>query len=112
MSTTQVLKRYPRIAAHLICESLGYLTPKGAANLIIACKKNEPFYCERHTSIAMSKFGKDYSREDVTEVTKEELQYAIRNRHTHHSFMKDYVDAFKIVTKSIEGKDPIFASWF
>lgn len=46
MTQEEVLRRYPRLVAHLICESLGYLTPKSAANWILADKSHNPFWCE------------------------------------------------------------------
>lgn len=38
MDAYKIMKKYPRIVAHLITESLGYFTPKSAANAIIRAK--------------------------------------------------------------------------
>lgn len=41
-----VLNSYPRLCSHLICESLGYLTPKAAANLLWHYAQGKEFWCE------------------------------------------------------------------
>ena len=45
-SSQEVMKRYPILVAHLICASLGYFTPKAAANAITAHIRGQSFYCE------------------------------------------------------------------
>jgi hypothetical protein len=46
MSQDDVLKRWPRICAALINESLGYFTPRSAANAVLAHKLGRPYGCE------------------------------------------------------------------
>lgn len=48
----EVMKKYPRIVAHLIAESLGYFTPRTAAIAIIKAKNNEPYFCEWYADCA------------------------------------------------------------
>ena len=40
-----ILRRYPRLVSHLICESLGYFTPEGAAGAILAVIQNQSCVC-------------------------------------------------------------------
>lgn len=103
----EVLHRYPRLVAHLICESLGYLTPKSAANWILAAKSYSPFWCEWSVHMAQ---GCDADR--VIEVTRETVARAFKRRKYHRGSMADYRYARTIVDKSTKGFDPLFASWF
>lgn len=48
----EVLQRFPRLVAHLICESLGYFTPLSAANALLHYRENQPFWCEWYIHIA------------------------------------------------------------
>lgn len=107
----EVMKKYPRIVAHLIAESLGYFTPKSAAIAIIKAKNNEPFFCEWYTDCA-GRYGDMWDKENVRRVTKEILEQAIKYRHVHKGYMSDYKTAKQIVDKAIKGNEPTFASWF
>jgi hypothetical protein len=69
------MKRYPRITAHLIAESLGYFTPRaaGAAGLD-AIHERKNWYEYIHTC-----FNGD---------ARACLERAIKNRHGHKGYMK------------------------
>jgi hypothetical protein len=107
----EVMKKHPRIVAHLIAESLGYFTPRSAAIAIIKAKNNEPYYCEWYTDCA-GRYGDMLDKKNVARVTKEVLEQAIKYRHVHKGYMSDYKKALEIVKKAIEGNEPTFASWF
>jgi hypothetical protein len=51
-TTEDVLRRYPRLVAHLICESLGYFSPDAPANAIVHGKRGERFACEWYVHMA------------------------------------------------------------
>ena len=106
-SNEEILKRYPRLAAHLICESLGYFTPGAAANALRHFKRHQPFYCEWYTHMAG---GFDDAK--VLEVGRLVLEKAIRRRHHHHGYMQEYQLARRLVDAELAGNGPIFASWF
>jgi hypothetical protein len=42
----QIMERYPRITAHIICESLGYATPSCAARILKDAKEGRENWCE------------------------------------------------------------------
>lgn len=105
----EVIKRYPRLTSHLICESLGYFTPQAAARAIQYYKKGKPFYCEWYCHMAKE----DWSRERLIEIGKIVIKSAFENRKWHRGMMSDYKQARKIVNKLLEtGNGPVFASWF
>lgn len=110
-TTKEVMERYPRIIAHLIAESLGYFTPRSAALAIIKAKNNEPYYCEWYCSCA-EKYGETYNKKNLTRVTKEILEQAIKYRHGHKGYMASYKQAKQIVDRAIKGFEPTLASWF
>lgn len=111
MDAYKIMKKYPRIVAHLITESLGYFTPKSAANAIIRAKNNEPYFCEWYTDCAR-RYGDMWDTENVRKVTVEILKQAIKYRHNHKGIMSNYKIAKQIVDKANEGIEPTFASWF
>jgi hypothetical protein len=97
----EFMKRYPRITAHIISESLGYATPTTAARIGLDGMNGNPNYCEWIYSC----YGKD---------AREALNRAIQNRHYHKGFMSWYKEkALPLVRYAIENEEePLFASWF
>ena len=102
----RILKAYPRISAHLICESLGYLTPISAENMIESFIAKEGYCCEWTYSIELRTKESRYS------ITKSIIQNAISNRHYHKGYMSDYKNANNVIKKELAGNGPLFASWF
>jgi len=100
MTIKDVMIRWPRIVAHLICHSLGYATPSCSARIILDYKQGRENWCEWIYSC--------YDRQP-----KPAIEWAIKNRHTHHGYMADYGYAYALVMRAIEqGKEPELASWF
>lgn len=111
MSQRDIIKRWPRIIAHLICESLGYFTPRSAANALENFKKNEPFYCEWYCHMANHRSGPDFNK-SLVDVGRDTLKRAIEQRRRHKGYMRDYELAQSVVAAELDGKSPEFASWF
>lgn len=104
-----VIQHYPRLVAHMICESLGYFTPQRAADALLAYKRGEPFYCEWY--IHMNRYR--YDDAGIIKVGQQVVKNAISRRHTHKGFMADYRLARRIVERVRQGEPgPEFASWF
>ena len=100
MHREDVLRRWPRLCAHLICHSLGYATPTKAASIGLAAALREKHYCEWINACY---------RDDPLPA----VQGAIRNRLHHPGYMADYGLARRLVQEAIAHGDPcIFASWF
>lgn len=120
LTQEQVLNRWPRLIAHIICESLGYFTPKAAANAVIAYKEGNPFYCEWYTDIAVKvlrnktiPYSDEKFREVLKEVNKDVIRGSFQRRHYHKGYMADYKYAKHLVDEVRQGKPgPVFASWF
>lgn len=94
------LWRYPRICAHIICESLGYATPSSAAAILKDAKEGKENWCEWIASC----YGCD---------PRIPVRNAIRDRHTHKGFMAEYKHAKALVDRANQmGEEPLFASWF
>lgn len=94
------LRRYPRVCAHIIAESLGYAVPMVAASILQHAEENKPHYCEWIDACY---------RGDP----RPAVEGAIRNRHTHSGYMASYDLAYRIVRRELdEGESPMFASWF
>ena len=99
-STEDYLKRYPRICAHIIAESLGYATPLCAAQILRDANEGRSNYCEWVASC--------YNGD-----AKQVVANAIRSRHHHKGYMASYEVARAIVERQLEtGEGPVFASWF
>jgi hypothetical protein len=100
LSIKDVMKKYPRITAHIIAESLGYATPSCAAGILRDAKEGKENWCEWIYSC--------YERDP-----KKAVRNAIRNRHHHQGFMAEYKLALALVKRAIEkNEEPLFASWF
>ena len=100
LSTREIMKRYPRITAHIVAESLGYATPSCAARILKDTREGRKNYCEWIYSC--------YTKDPVRAV-----QDSIKRRHYHKGFMADYKLAYALVRKAIEtGEEPLFGSWF
>ena len=115
MDQETCMKKYPRLVAHMICQSLGYFTPKSAANAIARYKENLPYFCEWYSH--MGQFRNDrkdlFDDASVLAVGKDTIRASFQLRHTHRGYMADYDTAINLVTLSINKKhDPVFASWF
>jgi hypothetical protein len=97
----EFMRRYSRITAHIISESLGYAPPTGAAQIGLDGMYGRENWCEW----VYSCYGKDARRV---------LQKAIQSRHHHEGFISWYKDgALKLVRYAIEKKEePVLASWF
>ena len=100
MTRIEVLRRYPRVVAHVIAESLGYATPSLAAKIVADALEGKPNYCEWIASCY---------RGDPRPAVKN----AIARRHHHQGYMASYRQALELVRQYIEtGEQPLFASWF
>ncbi len=96
----EVMRRYPRITAHIIAESLGYATPSKAALILKDARERKENWCEWIYSC--------YDRNPLKAV-----QASIRNRHYHKGFMAEYKLARALVDRALkDGNEPLFASWF
>ena len=106
-----VLRRWPRLVAHLICESLRYFTPRGAANAILAYREGVPFACEWYCYLAEGR-GDRVATDALLAVNREVIAAAFRARARHHGYMADYGRAIALVRREVEtGRGPVFSSW-
>lgn len=100
MTSEEVVRRWPRLTAHVIAESLGYATPSCAGRIIADAKEGRQNWCEWVATC----FAGD---------AREVIRRSIVNRHTHKGYMASYSLALEIVREAIKkGTEPLFASWF
>ena len=107
MTRDEILRRYPRLVSHLICESLGYFTPEGAAGAILAVVQHRACACEWYLHMA------GVGGRSLEDVGRDTLRRAIGSRHRHRGFMAEYARARALVDRLVKtGEGPAFASWF
>lgn len=95
-----VARRYPRIVAHVIAESLGYATPECAARIVFDLIRRRENWCEWIYSC--------YSCDP-----RKAVAAAIQKRHFHKGYMAEYRHARHLVEEfNTTGNQPEFASWF
>jgi len=100
LSVEETMKRYPRLTAHVIAESLGYAAPSRAAAIVRDAREGRKNYCEWIDAC--------YAGDPLPAVKN-----AIRSRHTHRGFMAEYKLALALVRRALKtGDEPVFASWF
>ena len=104
-SQEEVLRRYPQLTAHLMCESLGYFTPGSAANAVLSHIQKQGFACEWYL---------DMTRKDrsLVQVNENIISRAFRYRHFHTGFMADHQSALALVEKERNGSQPaVLMAW-
>lgn len=100
LSVEDTMKKYPRITAHIIAESLGYATPTCAAKILKDAREGRENWCEWIDAC--------YKRNPLNAVRD-----SISRRHHHTGYMASYRTAKILVEKSIkDGNEPELASWF
>lgn len=108
-SQRAVLEAYPRIAACLICESLGYFTPAAAANAIVSMIHGLPYACEYYSHLTAGMDGED-SNQNLIEVGRQVYCRAVRLRQMYRSG-QEYHRALQTVSRELAGNGPLLASW-
>ena len=105
-TTEDTMRRYPLLTAHLICESLGYFTPRAAANAIQSHKKGRSHACEWYLSMIRP----GHSLKDIGAST---LSRAFKYRRNHRGFMAEFNRALLMVQAELGGYIPQvqFSSW-
>ena len=104
MTADEALKRYPRLAAHMICESLGYLSPRAAA-VALANHRNG-----RETGSEMFCHLKR-PEESLLDTGRRFIGEAFRRRGFHLGPMAHYPAAARVVEMEQQGMPTIFSSW-
>lgn len=101
LTAAEVLRRWPYIVAHVICESLGYATPMRAAHILLDAIQGKPNWCEW---IACCHAGKPMGP----------VITAIKTRHYHKGYMAEIKVAIRLVRAVIQQGEPpeMLASWF
>ena len=98
-----VLRRWPRIAAHIMSESLGYASPETAAYILLTGKFNEPCWCE-WADACWNRDGRAI------------LRHSIKGRKHHEGFMAHYSDrALPMVRNAVQSggqTNGMLAAWF
>lgn len=123
----KIMLKYPRLVAHLICQSLGYFCPRSAANAIHHYRDAQPFWCEWYAHMADCRLKNwDWRVQNgyetkpkptdgaalVVEVGRETLLAAFKQRHGHTGYMAEYLQGRIVVLRELNGNGPKFASWF
>lgn len=99
-SVPDFLRRYPRICAHIIAESLGYSTPTSAGMILKDAAEGRENWCEWLYSCY---------RCDPRRAVRD----AIKHRHSHRGYMAEYRLAKALVDRANKtGQEPMLASWF
>lgn len=110
----EVLRRYPRLVAHLICESLGYFSVLSAAGAVQAHLAGEPCFCEWYSHMAGFRPG-GATDSNLLAIGAETLDRAFRGRRSHSGYMAEYKQAAMLVRAELERSGctrGMFASWF
>lgn len=103
-----IMQRFPRLVAHMICDSLGYHTPNGAAGALRDYLWGLPNACEWYCHMARGS-----STEGLLEVGREAVMRAFQQRRGHTGMMAEYRQARALVEHvNAGGKEPVFGSWF
>lgn len=104
-TTAEVLNRYPRLTAHLVCESLGYFSPMSAARAILDHIQNRTNACEWYLDMARN--GRT-----LLQVNTDTIARAAKRRRFHQGYMAHYPTARRLVALEQEDLSPaVLGSW-
>jgi hypothetical protein len=109
------MRKYKCLTGHLICESLGYFTPRSALRAILAHRDGEPFACEWYSHMAMCQGKVMFDHETLIEINRATIERAFHGRRGHAGYMAEYKRAKALVDQEIadEGSTGgMLASWF
>lgn len=97
----EALERWPRLAGHLICTSLGYACPLTAGSILLAVSQKRQHYCEW-----INACYRGNPRPPVSE--------AFHHRRFHSGYMASYGHAQALVQETLQHGQPagMLASWF
>lgn len=115
MTQREVLRRYPRLTAHLICQSLGYFTPLSAANAICAHLEGRAFSCEWYSHMCSCRGMGLFHEQTLLDVGRDTLRRAFEGRHRHKGYMAEYQHALALVKAELAEKGKtsgMLAAWF
>ena len=105
LTQDEILARFPALAAHLICESLGYFSPKAAANAILAHTQGQGFACEWYVHMA------GYGNAALAETGRTTIRRAFANRRYNQGYMRSYESARALIARELQGNEQKFGSW-
>ena len=106
-TSDETMARYPALTAHVICQSLGYFSPHGAASAILDHLHGRGGCSEWHLHIARG--GKS-----LREVNSDMIAQAAARRHFHRGYMASYAAARRLVDETLKNNGrpvTIFGSW-
>ena len=105
-TASETMARYPRLTAHLVCESLGYFTPTTAALAIRDHRIGRAHHCEWYSHMAGS--GRT-----ILEIGAQTIGRAFRRRQTHRGYLAHYPHARALVEHQLRnpGHHHEFSSW-
>jgi len=108
-----VALKYPRLLAHMICESLGYFSPSAVASALCCYLNGEPCYCEWYDHMARFNERKN-SRAGMWDMTAAIPFRSFTQRKYHKGSMSSYPAATELIKGLNEGTLPngMLASWF
>ena len=115
MSREQVLQRWPRLVAHMICESLGYFTVQSAATALAHYKAGKSYACEWYSHQCHCRGKGFFDEETLLQVGRAVVLGAIRGRSSHHGYMAEYQQAIALVRAELKQRgitSDMLASWF
>lgn len=115
MSWEQALQRWPRLVAHMICESLGYFTVQSAANALAHHKAGKSYACEWYSYQCHCRGKGFFDEETLLQVGRDVVLGAIRRRSYHQGYMAEYQQAIALVRAELKQRgftSGMLASWF
>ena len=86
VDSVAVARRYPRVVAHVIAESLGYATPACAAGIVLDAIRGRENWCEWIYSC----YGRD---------PRKALSATVQKRRCHKGYLAEYKLAKRLVDK-------------
>jgi len=112
----EILRRYPRVCAHLVCDSLGYYSPDSAAYALRDIALGRPAYSEWFMHMASVQLKNEgaaaprdadgyvdeaYYQKTMIGIGRHILERAVKSRSHHHGMMADYGQARAVIAHKL-----------
>lgn len=115
MTKREILRRHPRLIAHMMCASLGYFSVSTATYALQCYIEDRSCACEWYSHMCMCRGHGMFDEAELVKIGAEVVAGAFRNRHSHTGYMAEIKHAKAQVAAELQREgctSDMLAAWF
>jgi len=101
LSPHEILLRHPRLCAHMICESIGYLSEIPAAISLLSYLRGTGIATERNMHWQGTHYQRTGNQISLLEISKIQITDSFKFRHNHLGYMAEYAHALFSIEREL-----------